>query len=115
MGGELTEGGEGSHLHHRGNSSGGGHGGGLHVHHSLHLLRHCERLLRGDDGSSPASSLALVRGAPNEQDRCGRCVVPQLRNPVVDCREEGGRVRDAVTEQEHVRLSVCKGLLVLMS
>lgn len=35
-------------------------------------------------------------------------MVPQLRNPVVDGREEGGGVGDAIAEQEDVRLPVGK-------
>ena len=106
---ELTQGGEGCHLHHGRHPPGRGHGGGLDVHHGLHLLRHGQCLLGGYDGARPSRSVALVRGAANEEDWGGRRMVPQLRNPVVDGGEEGGGVGDAIAEEEDVRLPVGKG------
>ena len=51
----------------------------------------------------------LVQRTANEYYGGGGRVVPQLRNPVVDGREEGGGVGDAIAEQEDVRLPVGKG------
>ena len=108
--GELTQAGEGGHLHYAGHGPPGGSGGGLHVHHGADLLGHGQGLARGHQGArGRVGGRPPITLTPDQDDGRGRGLEPQLRQPVVQTREQGPGVSDGVAEEEHVSLAVGQG------
>ena len=106
---ELPEAGEGGHLHHTGHGPPGGPGRGLNVHHGTNLLGRGQGLPRGHQGGPLGGGRPPVTLTPDQDDGRGRGLEPQLRQPVVQTREQSPGVSDGVAEEEHVGLAVGQG------
>ena len=107
---ELPEAGEGGDLHDAEHCPPGGPGGGLHVHHGPNLLGHGQGLARGHQGArGRVGGRPPITLTPDQDDGRGRGLEPQLRQPVVQTREQGPGVSDGVAEEKHVGLAVGQG------